>query len=100
MSGTSRSVQINDPGTYVVQVRAMDNQLRMGPRYNAVVVVGNVTEATPPNNRAIFGALSGVAPFSFNIDMSASDDGGDGLGLTSKPYCYQCGTGWCSFEEK
>jgi len=62
-----------DTGAFRIGVQAMDGELNVSNRQSAVVRIGGAT-GTPPIASATFDKLSGAAPLTVNIDMTASTD--------------------------
>jgi subtilisin family serine protease len=84
-TGPSFNVPINQAGAYRITVQAIDSELNFSNRQSAVVRIGGAT-GTPPIANAVFDKLTGTAPLTVNIDMSASFDP-DG---TVQQYLIEC----------
>ena len=85
MTGPSFDLPINYAGAFRITVQAIDNELNFSSRQSAVVRIGGVA-GTPPIANALFDKLTGAAPLTVNIDMSASTDP-DG---TIQQYIIEC----------
>jgi uncharacterized protein with FMN-binding domain len=72
-SGTSTNVTFPTAGAYRLTSQAVDKKLNFSNRQSTVIRIGGAT-GTPPIINAAFDRLSGTAPFTVNIDMSASTD--------------------------
>jgi subtilisin family serine protease len=84
----SYNLPINAAGVYRISTQAIDKELNFSTRQTAVVRIGGAT-GTPPIAGATFDKLTGPAPLTVNIDMSASTDP-DG---TIKQYIIVCQNG-------
>jgi subtilisin family serine protease len=87
-TGPSYNLTFNAAGAFRVSTQAIDKELNFSNRQSAVVRIGGAT-GTPPIANAVFDKLTGAAPLTVNIDMSASNDP-DG---TIKQYIILCQNG-------
>ena len=84
-------ITFNGAGVYRIGVQAIDRELYLSTRQTAVLQIGGAP-GTPPLAVATLDKVSGVVPFSVNIDMSGSSD-------TEGPistYYIGCGGGFTS----
>jgi hypothetical protein len=89
-TGTGVGVTFNSTGIYRIRTQAIDRELNLSDSPSTVVKVGGAT-GEPPLVSATLDKLSGPAPLTVNIDMSASSDA-DG---TISWYYYLCnGSGY------
>jgi len=72
-SGPSTNITFNSPGVFRLTAQAVDGKLNFSNRPTTVVRIGGAS-GTPPIANAIFDTLSGPAPLTVNIDMTASTD--------------------------
>ena len=86
------SLTMYEAGAFRIGVQAMDRELNVSNRQSAVVRIGGAT-GTPPIASATLDKLSGAAPLTVNVDMTASTDP-DG---TIQNYIIVCDYGSNSF---
>jgi len=103
-TGSSTSVRLNDVGVYRIGTQAIDSSLNLSARPSAVVRIGGAT-GEPPIASATLDRLSGPAPLTVNIDLSASFDPDGSI----RDYFFNCmggtftpgsqnSTGSCTFD--
>ncbi len=103
-TGSSTSVRLNDVGVYRIGTQAIDSSFNLSARPSAVVRIGGAT-GEPPIASATLDRLSGPAPLTVNIDLSASFDPDGSI----RDYFFNCmggtftpgsqnSTGSCTFD--